>query len=72
MTTHAPNAAELPVRWTTSSYSGGGNNCVQVAALRAGRLAVRDSKRATGPALLFPDAAWEAFLATVRAGAGRD
>lgn len=43
------------------------NNCVETAALRGGLLAVRDSKRADGPAVLFTGPAWDGFLACVRA-----
>lgn len=68
MTTHIPNAESLLARWVTSSYSGGGNNCVQAAALDAGQLAVRDSKAPSGPALLVPAQAWSTFLAGVRGG----
>jgi hypothetical protein len=47
--------------WRTSSYSGTGNNCVQVTARRPGRIAVRDSKDPDGPALAFTPHAWTAF-----------
>lgn len=39
------------------------NNCVETAFLDAGLLAVRDSKRTAGPALLFGARAWRGFLA---------
>ncbi|MFJ9341823.1 DUF397 domain-containing protein [Streptomyces sp. NPDC101733] len=55
-------------RWRRSSRSTGMNNCVEAAALSGGLLAVRDSKRADGPAVLFTGPAWTGFLATVRAG----
>ncbi|WP_406342401.1 DUF397 domain-containing protein [Streptomyces sp. NBC_00648] len=67
MTTHVPNAETLRARWVTSSYSGGGNDCVQAATLDDGRFAVRDSKRPTGPALLFAAGGWDAFLTGIRA-----
>ncbi|GAA0582687.1 hypothetical protein GCM10010394_09250 [Streptomyces crystallinus] len=39
------------------------NNCVEAAFLDAGLLlAVRDSKRTAGPALLFGARAWRSFL----------
>ncbi|MFD3328295.1 DUF397 domain-containing protein [Streptomyces sp. NPDC058701] len=56
-------------RWRRSSRSTGMNNCVEAAALTGGLLAVRDSKRADGPAVLFTAAAWSGFLARVRADA---
>ena len=56
------------VTWRVSSRSNsGGGNCVEVGALvnGSGRVAVRDSKDRTGPALVFPRTAWTAFLATL-------
>jgi len=55
------------VRWTKSSRSGAGNNCVEVATLDHGH-AVRDSHNPTGPLLRFTTAQWSAFTAGVRAG----
>ncbi|RKN07084.1 DUF397 domain-containing protein [Streptomyces radicis] len=52
--------------WYKSSYStGSGNNCVETADLthtdhRA--VAVRDSKRANGPALLVSPTSWAYFI----------
>ncbi|MFE2373663.1 DUF397 domain-containing protein [Streptomyces sp. NPDC059398] len=50
--------------WRKSSYSDGGQtNCVEVADNYPGITPVRDSKTApTGPALVFPDSAWAAFV----------
>ncbi|MCX4550292.1 MULTISPECIES: DUF397 domain-containing protein [unclassified Streptomyces] len=50
--------------WRKSSYSdGGANNCVEIADNYPGLTPVRDSKTAaTGPALIFPAAAWTAFV----------
>lgn len=48
-------------RWRTSSFSGAQSDCVEVANLGA----VRDSKNATGPALLADLAA---FLNAVKSG----
>ncbi|MFE7182982.1 DUF397 domain-containing protein [Streptomyces erythrochromogenes] len=56
-------------RWRRSSRSTGMNNCVEAAVLGDGLLAVRDSKRADGPAVLFTGPAWDGFLASVRTGA---
>ncbi len=58
-------------RWFTSSYSGNGGQCVQVATNLAaphGIVPVRDSKNVSGPALTVPAAAFSAFFAGVRAG----
>ncbi|MFD3806528.1 DUF397 domain-containing protein [Streptomyces sp. NPDC058619] len=57
----------IGARWRRSSRSTGMNNCVEAAALTGGLLAVRDSKRADGPAVLFTGPAWSGFLAQVRA-----
>ncbi|MGH3813090.1 MAG: DUF397 domain-containing protein [Pseudonocardiaceae bacterium] len=50
--------------WRTSSYSGSGSDCVEVAPAPAGVL-VRDSKNADGPVLAVTITAWRAFLSTV-------
>lgn len=68
--TTASEAPALPAaRWRKSSYSGSeGGECVEVAVLPDGRVAVRDSKDPAGPALVFAAAAFTAFTA---AAAGR-
>ncbi|MGW7268048.1 DUF397 domain-containing protein [Streptomyces sp. NPDC054842] len=57
------------VRWQRSSRSTGMNNCVEAARRLpgpwAGLIAVRDSKNTAGPALLFPPAAWQGFIASL-------
>ncbi|MFD9792104.1 DUF397 domain-containing protein [Streptomyces sp. NPDC059070] len=53
--------------WFKSSYSSGAEgNCVE-AADRQSEMGVRDSKN-KGPALVFQESAWAAFLSSVRAG----
>jgi hypothetical protein len=54
-------------RWRKSSFSGGGgSNCVEVA--DAGpAVAVRDSKDALGPVLVFGQHAWRQFAGKVKA-----
>lgn len=56
--------------WRRSSFSTGMNNCLETAQIGtgppAGLLAVRDSKRQAGPALLFSATAWENFLDTLQ------
>ncbi|MFF7533563.1 DUF397 domain-containing protein [Streptomyces bobili] len=48
--------------WFKSSYSsGGGGECLEVAACPAA-IHVRDSKNPTGPALVLSPAAWAHFL----------
>jgi hypothetical protein len=55
--------------WRTSSFSGSGNNCVEVASNLPGLVAVRDSKDRDGPALIFGTAAWQAFTTQLKNGA---
>ncbi|MPY53088.1 DUF397 domain-containing protein [Streptomyces acidicola] len=53
--------------WRKSSYSGGsGGSCLEVtdAALPT-HIPVRDSKNPTGPALVFPAPAWQAFVTSL-------
>jgi hypothetical protein len=54
-------------RWTKSSHSGSGDQCVEVARVTAGAHAVRDSKDPQGPALMFTSSEWRSFLDAVRA-----
>ncbi|MDW4906454.1 DUF397 domain-containing protein [Streptomyces sp. ADMS] len=58
------------VQWLRSSYSTGANNCVETARpdteVRVGLLAVRDSKNAAGPVLLFSPESWAGFLTALR------
>jgi hypothetical protein len=55
--------------WTKSSYSGGSNDCVEVAhgAIPAA-MPVRDSKAPAGPAVVFADTAWGSFISAVQKG----
>ncbi|MGH3267954.1 MAG: DUF397 domain-containing protein [Trebonia sp.] len=56
-------------RWVKSTRSGPtGGNCVEVACLGDGRVAVRNSRHPAGPALLFGREQWATFVA---AAAGR-
>jgi len=67
------SAAELTdltgARWVKSSYSGPtGGNCVEVALLAGGQVAVRNSRHPSGPALVFPAGGWDAFISGARVG----
>ncbi|REE95733.1 DUF397 domain-containing protein [Thermomonospora umbrina] len=53
--------------WRKSSHSGSGDQCVEVAALRGGHRALRDSKDPQGPALLLSPAGWRDLLGDVGA-----
>lgn len=54
-------------RKASRSNGSGGNNCVEVAFLDTG-VAVRDSKDRQGPALLFTQAEWTAFVDSTKDG----
>ncbi|MFE3795557.1 DUF397 domain-containing protein [Nocardia tengchongensis] len=55
-----------PARWFKSSHSSGQTECVEVAFLFGGEVAVRDSKYPTGPVLAFSAAEWTTFIAALR------
>ncbi|WP_406448068.1 DUF397 domain-containing protein [Streptomyces sp. NBC_00876] len=57
--------AQHALRWRRSSRSTGMNNCVEAAQLGLRRLAVRDSKDVSRPALQFSAAAWTSFVSTL-------
>jgi hypothetical protein len=63
------NASATGFHWTKSSYSGGDNNCVEVAhgAIPAA-LPVRDSKRPAGPAIVLRDTTWGVFVDALKRG----
>ena len=56
--------------WRKSSYSSNdGGNCIEAAlGFTPGAVPVRDSKDPEGPALVFPAAAFAAFVGAVKAG----
>jgi hypothetical protein len=56
--------------WRRSSHSTAANNCVETALLAPGRLAVRDSKDPSGPALLFSADAWTDFVRALSGDGG--
>jgi len=52
--------------WRTSSHSGAnGGQCVEIAFLSEGAVAICDSKNPTGPALMVAPDMWDAFIARV-------
>ncbi len=63
------SAREITAPWIKSSYSGPtGGNCVEVAFLAGGDVAMRNSRHPDGPALIFSRAEWDAFLGGARDG----
>lgn len=56
------------VRWHKSRRSGGDGNCVEVASLPSGCVAVRNSRFPDGPALIYTAEEITAFLAGVKDG----
>lgn len=54
--------------WRKSSYSSGGDNCLQVAVTTDGHIGLRDSKNPDQGPQVVTRAAWTAFLAQVARG----
>ncbi|PSK96074.1 uncharacterized protein DUF397 [Haloactinopolyspora alba] len=62
-------AEQVPgAAWRKSSYSGAQGNCVEVAHLPGGDVALRNSRDPQGPALVYTRAEMEAFAAGVKDG----
>ncbi|GCD45756.1 DUF397 domain-containing protein [Streptomyces paromomycinus] len=56
------------VTWRKSTYSGGQDECLEIADNLPARspVPIRDSKRPHGPHLLFSAPAWAAFLTALK------
>ena len=61
-------ADRLRVTWTKSSWSNPDGNCVEVATLPGGDIAVRNSRDPQGPALVYTPAEIEAFVRGAKTG----
>lgn len=56
------------VRWRKSRHSSAQGNCVEVATLPDGGIAMRNSRHPEGPALVYTRAEIDAFLRGVKDG----
>lgn len=63
-----PAAQLAGTTWTKSSYSGAIGNCVEVAPLVGGDIAMRNSRFPEGPALVYTRAEIAAFVAGAKDG----
>ncbi|MFD8417998.1 DUF397 domain-containing protein [Streptomyces sp. NPDC059466] len=61
-------ASSLGVRWVKSRYSNAEGNCVEVAPLDEGGVALRNSRDPDGPALIYTADELAAFLAGAKDG----
>ncbi|GAA2252282.1 DUF397 domain-containing protein [Streptomyces ruber] len=61
-------ASSLGARWTKSRRSNAEGNCVEVASLADGSIAVRNSRHPDGPALVYTPTEMAAFLAGAKDG----
>ncbi|GGV82749.1 hypothetical protein GCM10010512_42800 [Streptomyces thermoviolaceus subsp. thermoviolaceus] len=61
-------ASSLDVSWVKSRHSNATGNCVEIAALDGGGIAVRNSRDPDGPALIYTPAEMAAFLAGAKDG----
>jgi hypothetical protein len=63
------SAVELrDVQWCKSRRSSAQGNCVEVARLPGGGVAMRNSRHPEGPALIFTSSEFEAFMLSARDG----
>ncbi|HTW05753.1 MAG TPA: DUF397 domain-containing protein [Streptosporangiaceae bacterium] len=65
---HGEDARLDGVTWRKSRHSNPSGNCVEVAELPGGAIAIRNSRYPTGPALVCAPPQFAAFLAGARDG----
>lgn len=56
------------VQWCKSGRSSAQGNCVEVASLPGGEVAMRNSRHPEGPALVFTSLEFEAFVLSAKDG----
>ncbi|GAA5072957.1 DUF397 domain-containing protein [Streptomyces sp. SID10815] len=61
-------ASSLDARWIKSRHSNAEGNCVEVATLAGGDIAMRNSRDPDGPALVYTPAEVAAFVAGAKDG----
>ncbi|MEU9337654.1 DUF397 domain-containing protein [Streptomyces sp. NPDC048290] len=66
--TNGVRASSLDVHWTKSRHSAAEGNCVEVAPLIDGNIAMRNSRHPDGPALVYTPAEIAAFVAGAKDG----
>ena len=54
--------------WRTATFTSGQGNCVEVAGLPDGGMAVRDTKDRDGGTLRFSAEAWRQFTSAIKEG----
>ncbi|MGH3828583.1 MAG: DUF397 domain-containing protein [Pseudonocardiaceae bacterium] len=59
-------ASPQGVRWTKSSHSNAYGDCVEIAELPGGKIALRDSRYPGGPALVYARAELAAFVRALK------
>ncbi len=65
---HGEDARQDAVTWRKSRHSNPSGNCVEIAELPDGAIAIRNSRHPTGPALVCTRPEFAAFLAGARDG----
>lgn len=66
---HGMSAAAVPAaRWQKASASNSQGNCVEVAPLPGGQIAVRNSRHPLGPVLIYTRSELAAFLHGAKSG----
>lgn len=63
-----PGVELADASWRKSRHSGAIGNCVEVAPLDGGEIAMRNSRHPHGPALIYTRAEMAAFVAGVKDG----